>query len=157
MAELPLFSNDWDADAWLRSNSPAYDSMAKEVDRRGGYNFRSWNEPRGTLVHENGGRYVQLNPALKGGERLSILTFEITNIFQDEKHREIDQRARTGAIRDAEMFALRHELIEYDGLRFHRKVLEDLEKSLGAIPREMLTWINPQLATLWQLPSAPGP
>lgn len=147
MPELPSFASDKDADAWLRSKSPSYDSMANEVDRRGGYTFRSWDQPRGTVVHENGTRYIQLNPGLKGGERLSILIFEITNAFQDTKHIEIDQQARTGAIENAEVFALRHELIECDGLRYHRDVLSELDKFLGGIPREMLTWINPRLTT----------
>jgi hypothetical protein len=148
MPELPSFASDKDADAWLRSKSPSYDSMVREVDRRGGYTFRSWDQPRGTVVHEKGTRYIQLNPALKGGERLSILIFEITNAFQDTKHIEIDQQARTGVIKNAEVFALRHELIEYDGLRYHRDVLSELDKFPGGIPREMLTWINPRLATL---------
>src|ERR1043166_8276975 len=94
-AELPFFANDKDADAWLRSRSPFYDSMAKEIERRGGYTFRSWDRPRGNVVHTKGARYIELNPDLKGGERLSILIFEITNAFQDTKHIEIDQLART--------------------------------------------------------------
>jgi hypothetical protein len=67
-----------------------------------------------------------------------------------------DRRAATGAIKNAEVFALRHELIEYDGLRYHRDVLSELDKSMGGIPREMLTWINPRLTTLdsYSLPLA---
>ena len=154
--ELPSFASDEDTDAWLRSKSPFYDSMAREVDGRGGYTFSSCDQPQGTVVQENGVRYIQLNPNLKGAERLSILIFEITNAFQDTKHIEIDQRARTGAIANAEIFALRHELIEYDGLRYHRDVLSELDKSIGGIPREMLTWINPRLTTLesYSLPLA---
>src|SRR5204863_9032535 len=133
-------TSDEEADAWLRSKSSSYDSMAKEIDSRGGCTFRSWNQPRGTVVHKNGARYILLNSGLKGGERLSILIFEITNTFQDRKHIEVDQQARNGTIDDAELFALRHELIEYDGLRYHRDVLSDLHKSLGSVPREMLTW-----------------
>jgi len=147
-AELPLFASDKEADFWLRSKSPFYDSMAKEVDGRGGYTFQSWDQPRGNVVQTNGIRYIQLNHDLKGAERLSILIFEITNAFQDVKHIEIDRRATTGEIDSAEIFALRHELIEYDGLRYHRKVLSELEKSIDPIPREMLTWINPDLTTL---------
>jgi hypothetical protein len=145
--ELPSFANDDEADVWLRSQSPFYDSMARDVDRRGGYSFRTWDEPRGIVFHENGTRYIQLNVSLTGPERLSILIFEMTNAFQDARHLEIDQRARNGTIESAEVFALRHELIEYDGLRYHRKVLSELDNSIGGIPREMLTWINPQLTT----------
>lgn len=155
-ARLPVFANDQDADSWLRSKSTFYDSMAREVDGRGGYTIRSWDQPQGNVVHLNGTRYIQLNDDLKGGERLSVLIFELTNAFQDTKHIEIDQRARSGVINDAEVFALRHELIEYDGLRFHREVLSELEQSIGNIPREMLTWINPRLTTLdsYRLPLA---
>jgi hypothetical protein len=154
--ELPSFASDQEADAWLRSKSPFYDSMAREVDGRGGYTFCSWDQPRGTVVHKNGTKYIQLNPDLKGGERLSILIFELTNAFQGTKHIEIDQRARTGVIENAEVFALRHELIEYDGLRYHRNVLVELEKPTGGIPPEMLTWIDPGLTTLdsYSLPLA---
>lgn len=154
--ELPSFGNDKDADAWLRSKSPFYDAMARDVDGRGGYTFRSWDQLRGNVVHTNGTRYIELNPGLKGSERVSILIFEITNAYQDRKYLEIDQRVRTGAIKTAEVFALRHELIEYDGLRYHRDVLSELDKSMGGIPREMLTWINPRLTTLdgYSLPLA---
>ncbi len=147
-AELPTFPNDEDADAWLRAKSPFYAYMAEDVDTRGGYTFRSWDQPRGIVCHEGGIRFIQMSPDLKGGARLSILIFEITNAFQEAKHKEIDQRARTGAIKDAEVFAIRHELIEYDGLRYHRDVLVELDRVVGGIPREMLTWINPPLTTI---------
>ena len=155
-SNLPLFADDNAADNWLRLTSPFYHSMAKTVDERGGYAFRSWDQPRGIVVQENGTRYIQLGRDLQGGARVSILIFEMTNAFQAPKHIEIDQRARTAEIGDADMFALRHELIEYDGLRYHRDVLVELEKTIGAIPREMLTWINPKLTTLdsYRLPLA---
>jgi hypothetical protein len=153
---LPVFSDDLAADQWLRSQSPFYNSMAIDVEQRGGCIFRDWDEPLGIVVHENGTRYIQLNNGLKGASRLSILIFEMTNAFQDAKHFEVDRRTRIGAIDHAEIFAVRHELIEYDGLRYHRIVLAELENSMGSIPREMLTWINPNLTTLasYSLPLA---
>ena len=155
-SEMPSFASDEEADAWLRSSSPFYDRMARDLDGRGGYAFRRGDRPRGMVVHENGNRYIELNTDLKGAERVSILIFELTNAFQDTKHIEIDQRARSGVIENAELFALRHELIEYDGLRYHRSVLAELEKVVGGIPREMLGWINPALTTLesYRLPLA---
>lgn len=156
IAGLPSFVNDQKADAWLRLKSPFYDSMATQVEGHGGYEFCSWEQPLGTVVHASGSKCIYLNDNLKGGERLSILIFEMTNAFQSAKHLEIDERTRSGAIDTAEVFALRHELIEYDGLRYHRKVLSELDPSIGGIPREMLTWINPQLTTLasYSLPLA---
>jgi hypothetical protein len=154
--DLPSFADDAAADKWLRSVSPFYDSMAKEVEALGGYTFRSSDQPRGMVVHENGTRYIQLGDDLKDSGRVSILIFEMTNAFQALKHVEIDERARSGEIADAEMFALRHELVEYDGFRYHRAVLVEVEKAAGAIPREMLTWINSNLTTLdsYNLPLA---
>ena len=110
----------------------------------------------GTVIHGEGTKYIQLSDDLKGTKRLSVLIFEMTNAYQSHKHSEIDQRARNGAIKDAEVFSLRHELIEYDGLRYHRNVLSELATSVGGIPQEMLTWINPQLTTLesYSLPLA---
>ena len=147
-ADLPKFADDKDADAWLRATSPFYHQMTKVVDGRGSYQFRSWDQSGGCVHHENGTRFILMNPNLKGAERVSILIFEISNAYQEPKHNEIDQPARTGAIKDAEIFAVRHELIEYDGLRYHRDVLAEIEKAVGGIPREMLTWINPPLTTL---------
>ena len=93
---LPSFANDEEADTWLRSQSPFYKLMAEDVDERGGYRFRVGDKPLGLVVHANGTRYIELNPSLVGGERVSILIFEMTNVFQDRKHLEIDQRARRG-------------------------------------------------------------
>jgi hypothetical protein len=154
--ELPNFANDEEADAWLRKQSPYYAMMATDVDRRGGYKFRTANHPKGMVLHENGQRYIEMNAALVGPERVSILVFELTNAFQEAQHQEVDQRARDGRIADAIHFGLLHELVEYDGLRHHRYVLAELDKVLGGIPREMLTWINPALTTLasYELPYA---
>src|SRR5262245_29268963 len=77
-AGLPEFSSDVEADKWLRSASAFYAEMARDVDSRGGIIFRSWDQPRGTVIHENGRRYIQLNPQLEGAERVSILIFEVT-------------------------------------------------------------------------------
>src|SRR5215470_3057962 len=89
---LPSFDDDNAADKWLRLMSPFYLSMAKQVEERGGYAFRNWNQSRGIVVHENGTRYIQLGDDLKGSERISVLIFEMTNAFQAGKHIEIDQR-----------------------------------------------------------------
>jgi hypothetical protein len=154
--EPPTFTTDAQADGWLRENSPFYAIMASDIDKRGGYSFRSWSEARGTVIEEEGKRFIQLNPSLAGAERVSILIFEMTNAYQHEHHQEIDTRARTGAIDNPIEFGLMHELIEYDGLRYHRKVLVDLDHVLKGIPRPMLTWIDPGLTGLetYELPRA---
>ncbi|MEA3213216.1 MAG: hypothetical protein QOE70_6273 [Chthoniobacter sp.] len=154
--EPPAFKTDAEIDAWLRKNSAFYAVMAVDIDKRGGYSFRSWSEPLGVVVTEEGRRFIQLNPSLEGAERVSILIFEVTNAYQEEHHQEIDTRARTGAIDNPIEFGLLHELVEFDGLRYHRKVLVDLDRVLKGIPRPMLTWINPALTSLetYELPLA---
>ena len=154
--ELPRFSSDEEADAWLRKQSPYYAMMAEDVDRRGGYKFRTANHRKGMVLYERGQRYIEMNEALAGPERVSILIFELTNAHQEARHQEVDARARDGRIRDAIHFGLLHELVEYDGLRHHRKVLAELDKTVGGVPREMLTWLNPALTTLasYELPYA---
>lgn len=155
--ELPRFESDLAIDAWLRASSPYYAAMAAEVDRRGGYKFRaSATHPKGLVLHENGQRYIELNDALTGAERVSILIFELTNAHQELRHHEVDARARDGRISDPIHFGLLHELVEYDGLRHHRRVLAELDKLVGGIPREMLLWINPEFTTFasYELPYA---
>lgn len=156
--DVPQFSKDEEADAWLRKNSPFYAQMAAEVDSRGGCKFRTVADaPRaGELHFENGQRYIVLGADLHGPERVSVMAFEMTNAYQERKHQEIDSRARTGAINDPAEFGLLHELVEYDGLRLHRQVLSELDEAIGGIPKAMLDWINPSLTTLanYELPFA---
>ena len=154
---LPQFDSDLGADAWLREKSAFYQKMAKEVDARGGFKFKSTADyPQGVVIHENGQRYIALNDALRGAERVSILIYELTNAFQEPKHDEVDEEAQTGRITAPAEFSIRHELIEYDGLRLHRQVLVELERFLGELPAEMLRWINRDVTTLarYELPFA---
>ncbi len=154
---LPKFASDDATDAWLIETSPFYAQMAKEVASRGTYQFRrSVEYPRGVVLHENGQRYIELNDALQGAERVSILIFEMTNAFQELKHAEVDAGAQSGRIPTGVEFSILHELIELDGLRLHRKVLEQINPAIGGIPREMVQWINPELKTLagYELPLA---
>lgn len=156
-AEVPDFDADINADRWLRASSPFYRTMAEAVDRDGGYVIRRGAEhPKGVVTYENGRRFIELNDTLKGPERVSILIFELTNAWQQSKHTEIDEAARNGQIVSAREFGIRHELVELDGLRLHRRVLAELEPIAGEIPRSMFTWINPELTTLagYEIPFA---
>ena len=65
----------------------------------------------------------------------------MTNAFQQPKHAAIDQRVISGEITDPIHFGLLQELIEYDGLSLHRRVLEELQASSGEIPAEMFVWV----------------
>ncbi len=155
---LPDFATDDAAHAWLKQKSPWYKRMSDEADKRGRVQFGSLPEGRGGLVESrHGQRHILLSDALKGAARLSILIYEMTNVYQEPAHLEVEARAREGRVATAEEFALLHELIEYDGLRYHRFVLAELDAVLtGGIPRDMLTRINPELTTLasYELPLA---
>jgi hypothetical protein len=159
-ASLPAFDADHAAHLWLRKHSPYYNLMTEEVERRGSIAFGVLEDRSGGMMESGAGqaqRRILLSKDLKGAGRLSIQIFELTNAYQQRLHEEVDQRARSGAIGTPTEFGLLHELIEYDGLRYHRLVLAELNAVLeDGIPREMLTWINPKLTDLasYELPLA---
>lgn len=141
-AELPRFEDDQQADRWLREHSDFYRRMADGVDRRGGYEIRRTVEYPGGVAYTSKGRgYIELNDALQGGHRVSVLIFEMTNLHQEHRHQEVAQRVRTGTIDDPIEFALLREMIEYDGLHMHHSVLREIEPHVGRVPPEMLDWV----------------
>ena len=99
-----------------------------------------------------------MGASLTGPERVSILIFELTNCYQAPQHQEVDRAASSGKIKTAREFGLLHEAVELDGLRHHRRVLEQLDATLHGIPPEMYRWIssNPGLRKLddYQIPYA---
>ena len=142
-ASVPSFASDSDADRWLRDHSPAYREMAVAVDQRWGCTFGvTTNAPGGLAYLRDGRGHIDLNDRLQGARRVSIIAFEMTNLFQQDRHEEITSRVRRGELRDATEFALLRETVEYDGLRLHRRVLEDLERDTGPLPPEMITWAS---------------
>jgi hypothetical protein len=139
---LPAFETDQEADRWLRENSRAYRGMAQTVDRQGGYTIgRTADMPGGVAYFKDGRGYVELNDALKGAHRVSVMIFELTNLYQEQRHQEVANRVRRGDLNDPDVFVLWREMIEYDGLRLHRKVLAELEPVLGTVPPEMIAWV----------------
>ncbi len=154
--ELPVFASDQKADSWLREKSPWYRSMAESVDQHGGYTISPASESPGGLAYFKGGRgYIELNAAIKGSHRVSLLIFEMTNLYQEPRHLEVTNRVRKGELTDPTVFWLLRETIEYDGLRLHRDVLMQLKSVLETIPPDMITWISRQATTHaeYQLPS----
>lgn len=140
---VPDFPSDTAADQWLRRQSPAYLRMAEFVDRRWGCAFGRTTESPGGLAYIRDGRgHVDLNDALKGAHRVSVIIFELTNLYQQDRHEEITTPVRRGQLKDATKFALLREAVEYDGLRLHREVLVDLERTVGTLPPEMITWVS---------------
>lgn len=154
---LPEFAADKSADLWLRANSPAYRRMAEFVDKRWGCEFGRNTESAGGLAYIRDGKgHIDLNDSLKGAHRVSILIFEMTNLFQQDRHEEITAPVRRGGQKDATQFALMREAVEYDGLRLHREVLVELERAAGRLPPEMITWASSTATNLagYQLPYA---
>lgn len=141
--QLPEFPSDQASDRWLKENSAAYKRMADDADRRGGYDIRpTTNYPGGVAYFEHGRGFIGLNDVLKGAHRVSVLIFEMTNLFQEERHQEVAQRVRTGELNDPIEFSLLREMIENDGLRLHHDVLRDLARRLETVPPAMITWIS---------------
>jgi len=140
-------------DAFLREVSPFYTAMARFVEFEGGYKFEDrvdlaagkWNAAS---------RTIELHKDLRGAHRASIIAFEMTNAYQQKLHTEVDSKAAGGAIATETEFALLHELIEYDGLRLHRTVLEEIEKHLGRLPGDFFFTCNPKPKAVkeYQLP-----
>jgi len=156
-AGLPEFESDPQADRWLREQSPGYRRLAEIVDRRGGYTIGRTTESPGGLAYFKGGRgYIELNDVLKGTHRVSVIIFELTNLYQEPRHQEVANRVRQGELNNPAAFALLRESIEYDGLRLHRDVLLELEPVLGAVPPEMITWVSSTAKTFaeYRLPFA---
>jgi urease beta subunit len=132
------FENSQDSqaiDSFLRNASPLYAAMARVVEFDGGYRFADRDGIEGGCWNA-GDRAIEVGSQLKGAKRASIIVFEMTNAFQHRLHVEVDFAAAGGSITTPSEFALRHELVEYDGLRLHRTVLEEIEKSLGKLPPE---------------------
>jgi len=142
-AELPDFKSDREADQWVRKHSTYYRRLAEAVDRRGGYAFAVTKAYPGGLAYFKEGRgYIELNDNLKGAHRVSVLIFELTNLYQEGRHQEVANRVRRGELNDPAVFGLWREMIEYDGLRLHRDILVELESALGNLPAEMITWVS---------------
>ncbi len=156
-ADLPEFATDIVADRWLREASATYRQMASTVDSRTGYTIRgadcAW---RGNVIWEGGKPVILLDGKLAGPGRVSILIFELTNCFQAPRHQEIDHGAAEASITSPIEFGLLHELVELDGLRMHRTVLEELNSKLGTVPAAMLHQFNPSADKLgdYQIPLA---
>jgi hypothetical protein len=114
-------------DKALQNHSQKYARMADAVRQRQEYMIETSTEPPlGVVIGRDKQLVIQLNPALKGARRASILIWEMANAFQRPRFDEIDRRARNGEIDNHIEFGLRMEIIEYDSFRHHREVLEEL-------------------------------
>lgn len=142
-AVIPAFTNDAAADTWVREHSPAYRRMAEFVDARWGCDFGLNTNSAGGLAYvENGRGRIDLAATLTGPRRISVLIFEMMNLRQQDRHEEVTAPVRRGEQTDATLFALRREAVEYDALRLHRDVLIELERAVGELPPEMVTWAS---------------
>lgn len=120
-------------DAFLRQSSPLYAAMARIVKLDGAYQFKDKTD-LDLGVWNAAVRTIEIHTRLQGAERASVIAFEMTNAYQQRLHTEVDMAAATGEITTESEFALRHELVEYDGLRLHRVILEEIEQKLGKLP-----------------------
>jgi hypothetical protein len=151
---------DWEAcqdneaiDSFLRRSSPLYAAMARLVEFHGGYRFED-KEGLQLGCWNAGTRTIEVGSHLQGAHRATIIVFEMTNAHQQRLHHEVDQAVPAGRITTESEFALRHELTEYDGLRPHREVLEEIEKTLVKLPPAFFFYSHekPETVAEYQLP-----
>jgi hypothetical protein len=140
-------------DAFLREASPFYAALARIVEFHGGYEISDRQGVAAGLWNA-GAKKIELNPDLAGAHRVSIVAFEMTNAYQQRLHSEVDMAVGAGEITTETEFALRHELVEYDGLRLHREILVEIEAHLGKLPSEFFFTSNPRPDSVakYQLP-----
>jgi len=141
-------------DTFLRKASPLYNAMARIVEFQGGYEVADKTDiPAGEWNPAE--RKICVNSLLAGPHRVSIVAFEMTNAYQQRLHAEIDMAVVAREITTKTEFALRHELVEYDGLRLHREILIEIEKHLGKVPPEFFFMAGspkPDSVAKYQLP-----
>lgn len=140
---LPDFASDVAADRWVRKESPAYRRMAEFVQQRWGYEFATVTNVTGGLAYVKDGKgHIELGGGLAGARRVSVMIYELTNLYQQDRHEEITGKVRRGELTDVTKFAMLREAVEYDGLRLHREVLAELEGRIGELPGGMITWVS---------------
>lgn len=140
-------------DAYLRKTSSMYAAMARLVEFRGGYQFEDRDDIEGGYWYPSN-RTIGIKSQLQGPGRITIVAFEMTNAYQQRLHCQVDQAAMVGTITSETEFSLRHELVEYDGMRIHREILKELEQSQGKLSGEyfFVSLKKPESVNEYQLP-----
>lgn len=141
------FKTDAEVDEWLREASATYAIMVKDIKSRKnlrGYRFTSSKEIAcGNVAWVNGALEIQLHPKLSGPLRISVLIFEMANAYRNPEHQEIDRAVDEGYIQTPEEFGLAHEMLEYEAMRFHRAVLQEVESRTGTLPADFFFLVIP--------------
>jgi hypothetical protein len=146
-ADFCAFPSDAACDEWLAKTSATYASLVADIRSRPdirGYRFVTTNAvKRGMAAWNDGYLEVQLNPSLKGPDRITTLIFEIANVARFREHQQIDLAVDQGLITTSDEFGLANELIEYEALRLHRQVLIEIEAAAGALPKAFFYFYVP--------------
>ena len=133
----------------LLRESVYYQYLVTEIEKKHSLEFRSQSDFKlGNVVDEDGVLMIEINPELEGDRRVTIIIWEIANAFQREIFDDIGKRVLTGEINSAREYGLRMEIVEYSSFRHHRRVLVDLQQSIGDINGDYLYFINPALERL---------
>ena len=164
-SQMPEFEKDGDIHEWLQANSKRYRRMAESIDQRGGFEIHRATEinedgritpiSNAFSYNDHGQRKVVLNPKLKQGAAASMIVFEVTNLFQEDRHTEINNDAITGKITCGDEYAILRQLVEFDGLRHHRDVLTELQANSGTLSPDFFSVFPTSARTLekHELPS----
>ena len=133
----------------LLRESSYYKNIVAEIEKKHSLIFKSQsNIALGNVIDENGDLIIEINPDLTGARRTTIIIWEIVNSFQREIFDDIGKRVMAGEINNAREYGLRMEMVEYTSFRHHKRVLLDLQLSIGGVDADYLFFINPALKRL---------
>lgn len=146
-ADFCAFPSDTACDEWLSKTSATYASLVADIRSRPdirGYRFVTTNAvKRGMAAWSDSFIEIQMNPSLKGPDRITTLIFEMANAARFREHQQIDLAVDQGLITTPEEFGLANELIEYEALRLHRQVLVEIEAAAGTLPKAFFYFYVP--------------
>jgi hypothetical protein len=144
---LPSFKTDSEADLWLRETSATYAAIAASIESNRdyrGYRFVARDDVRrGMVAWVDGYLDIQLNVELKGPDRLTTLIFEMANASRFGDHQQVDLAVDRGLIETPEQFGLANEMIEYEALKQHRRVLIEIASRVGELPSAFYYFVTP--------------
>jgi hypothetical protein len=128
----PQAASDAGIDAWLRRRSPFYDAIAAYLDREQPYSF--------THAAESA-KLIAVTPVSRGPERGSMIIYEVAKHYLEVQNKAANAFGET-QLETANVAATYSILFEYDIVRLHYRIIQELFDSLGGLPQNMNDWLG---------------